>query len=96
MQERPKTIVIKMYCCCIGERAGGRRQVTEVEALRAMQRLCSRIASQKMLVISSLENDCSKEELNRQIAVTTHLYHYTLIGNILTNSLEQLCLEACS
>ncbi|XP_026743033.1 kinesin-like protein Klp98A [Trichoplusia ni] len=56
-----------------GERAGGRRQVTEVEALRAMQRLCSRIASQKMLVISSLENDCSKEELNRQIAVLQEL-----------------------
>ncbi|XP_047994058.1 kinesin-like protein Klp98A [Leguminivora glycinivorella] len=51
----------------------GRRQVTEAEALRAMQRLCSRIASQKMLVISSLENDCSKEELNRQIAVLQDL-----------------------
>nr|XP_026498901.1 kinesin-like protein Klp98A isoform X1 [Vanessa tameamea] len=50
-----------------------RRQVTEAEALRAMQRLCSRIASQKMLVISSLENDCSKEELNRQIAVLQEL-----------------------
>ncbi|XP_045453081.1 kinesin-like protein Klp98A [Melitaea cinxia] len=50
-----------------------RRQVTEAEALRAMQRLCSRIASQKMLVISSLENDCSKEELNRQIAVLQDL-----------------------
>ncbi|KPI92102.1 Kinesin-like protein KIF16B [Papilio xuthus] len=51
----------------------GRRQVTEAEALRAMQRLCSRIASQKLLVISSLENDCSKEELNRQIAVLQEL-----------------------
>ncbi|XP_049878252.1 kinesin-like protein Klp98A [Pectinophora gossypiella] len=51
----------------------GRRQVTEAEALRAMQRLCSRIAAQKMLVISSLENDCSKEELNRQIAVLQEL-----------------------
>ncbi|CAG9565728.1 unnamed protein product [Danaus chrysippus] len=50
-----------------------RRQVTEAEALRAMQRLCARIASQKMLVISSLENDCSKEELNRQIAVLQEL-----------------------
>ncbi|XP_047033742.1 uncharacterized protein LOC124640127 isoform X2 [Helicoverpa zea] len=56
-----------------GEGKPGRRQVTEVEALRAMQRLCSRIASQKMLVISSLENDCSKEELNRQIAVLQEL-----------------------
>ncbi|KAJ0173450.1 hypothetical protein K1T71_010599 [Dendrolimus kikuchii] len=55
-----------------GEKSG-RRQVTEAEALRAMQRLCSRIASQKMLVISSLENDCSKEELNRQIAVLQEL-----------------------
>ncbi|XP_045776458.1 kinesin-like protein Klp98A isoform X2 [Maniola jurtina] len=56
----------------IGE-SKNRRQVTEAEALRAMQRLCSRIASQKMLVISSLENDCSKEELNRQIAVLQEL-----------------------
>ncbi|KAG7297669.1 hypothetical protein JYU34_018385 [Plutella xylostella] len=50
-----------------------RRQVTEAEALRAMQRLCQRIAAQKMLVISSLENDCSKEDLNRQIAVLQEL-----------------------
>ncbi|XP_026324665.1 uncharacterized protein LOC113233700, partial [Hyposmocoma kahamanoa] len=56
-----------------GDGKTGRRQVTEAEALRAMQRLCSRIASQKMLVISSLENDCSKEELNRQIAVLQEL-----------------------
>ncbi|XP_059048136.1 kinesin-like protein Klp98A [Achroia grisella] len=56
-----------------GDGKSGRRQVTEAEALRAMQRLCSRIASQKMLVISSLENDCSKEELNRQIAVLQDL-----------------------
>ncbi|XP_053613367.1 kinesin-like protein Klp98A isoform X2 [Plodia interpunctella] len=56
-----------------GDGKSGRRQVTEAEALRAMQRLCSRIASQKMLVISSLENDCSKEELNRQIAVLQEL-----------------------
>ncbi|XP_039757861.1 kinesin-like protein Klp98A isoform X1 [Pararge aegeria] len=56
----------------IGE-SKNRRQVTEAEALRAMQRLCSRIASQKMLVISCLENDCSKEELNRQIAVLQEL-----------------------
>lgn len=56
-----------------GDSKSGRRQVTEAEALRAMQRLCSRIASQKMLVISSLENDCSKEELNRQIAVLQEL-----------------------
>ncbi|KAG6442002.1 hypothetical protein O3G_MSEX002088 [Manduca sexta] len=56
-----------------GEGKSGRRQVTEAEALRAMQRLCSRIAAQKMLVISSLENDCSKEELNRQIAVLQEL-----------------------
>ncbi|CAF4866814.1 unnamed protein product [Pieris macdunnoughi] len=55
----------------IGERRG--RQVTEAEALRAMQRLCSRIASQKMLVISSLENDCSKEDLNGQIQVLQEL-----------------------
>ncbi|CAK1547494.1 unnamed protein product [Leptosia nina] len=55
----------------IGERRG--RQVTEAEALRAMQRLCSRIASQKLLVISSLENDCSKEELNGQIQVLQEL-----------------------
>ncbi|GBP32381.1 Kinesin-like protein Klp98A [Eumeta japonica] len=54
-------------------KASGRRQVTEAEALRAMQRLCQRIAAQKMLVISSLENDCSKEELNRQIAVLQEL-----------------------
>ncbi|CAG4956965.1 unnamed protein product [Colias eurytheme] len=54
-----------------GDRRG--RQVTEAEALRAMQRLCSRIASQKMLVISSLENDCSKEDLNRQIQVLQEL-----------------------
>lgn len=52
---------------------GSRRQITEAEALRAMQRLCQRIATQKMLVISSLENDCSKEELNRQIAVLQEL-----------------------
>ncbi|KAI8424742.1 hypothetical protein MSG28_006693 [Choristoneura fumiferana] len=57
----------------ISDGKGGRRQVTEAEALRAMQRLCARIASQKMLVISSLENDCSKEELNRQIAVLQEL-----------------------
>ncbi|XP_072929547.1 kinesin-like protein Klp98A [Epargyreus clarus] len=57
----------------IGGEGKSRRQVTEAEALRAMQRLCSRIASQKMLVISSLENDCSKEELNRQIAVLQEL-----------------------
>ncbi|KAM3959288.1 LOW QUALITY PROTEIN: kinesin-like protein 98A [Aphomia sociella] len=56
-----------------GDGKAGRRQVTEAEALRAMQRLCSRIASQKLLVISSLENDCSKEELNRQIAVLQEL-----------------------
>jgi hypothetical protein len=53
-----------------GEARAGRRAVTEAEALRAMQRLCARIAAQKMLVISSLENDCSKEDLNRQIAVS--------------------------
>ncbi|KAL0868865.1 hypothetical protein ABMA27_007210 [Loxostege sticticalis] len=56
-----------------GDSRSGRRQVTEAEALRAMQRLCARIASQKLLVISSLENDCSKEELNRQIAVLQEL-----------------------
>ncbi|RVE44117.1 hypothetical protein evm_011228 [Chilo suppressalis] len=55
------------------EAKAGRRQVTEAEALRAMQRLCSRIAAQKMLVISSLENDCSKDDLNRQIAVLQEL-----------------------
>ncbi|VVD04367.1 unnamed protein product [Leptidea sinapis] len=38
-----------------------------------MQRLCSRIATQKMLVMSSLENDCSKEDLNAQIQVLQEL-----------------------
>ncbi|XP_041970011.1 kinesin-like protein Klp98A isoform X2 [Aricia agestis] len=53
--------------------ARGRRPATEAEALRAMQRLCTRIAAQKTTVIQSLENDCSKEELNRQIAVLQEL-----------------------
>ncbi|XP_050664583.1 kinesin-like protein Klp98A [Leptidea sinapis] len=56
----------------IGEGRRG-RAVTEAEALRAMQRLCSRIATQKMLVMSSLENDCSKEDLNAQIQVLQEL-----------------------
>ncbi|KAJ2938538.1 hypothetical protein O0L34_g13035 [Tuta absoluta] len=56
-----------------GDGRSNRRQVTEAEALRAMQRLCSRVAQQKMLVISSLENDCSKEDLNRQIQVLQEL-----------------------
>ncbi|CAG5004375.1 unnamed protein product [Parnassius apollo] len=55
------------------ERGARRRQVTEAEALRAMQRLCARIADQKLLVISSLENDCSKDELHAQIAVLQDL-----------------------
>ncbi|RVE52164.1 hypothetical protein evm_003237 [Chilo suppressalis] len=64
------------------EAKAGRRQVTEAEALRAMQRLCSRIAAQKMLVISSLENDCSKDDLNRQIA-------WSVIGWVAENLLSR-------
>ncbi|KAL4713064.1 hypothetical protein ACJJTC_001118, partial [Scirpophaga incertulas] len=51
----------------------GRRAATEAQALRAMQRLCSRIAAQKLLVIASLEDDCSKEDLHAQIAVLQEL-----------------------
>lgn len=40
------------------------------EAMRAMQALCQRVANQKMLVIQSLEDDCGKQELNEQIAVS--------------------------
>lgn len=68
----------------------GSRHITEAEALRAMQRLCQKVAAQKMLVISSLENDCSKEELNHQIAVSifhyylqTIIYYFSLINFIL-------------
>lgn len=62
-------------CVCAGEMGRssglvGSKRITEAEALRAMQRLCQKVATQKMLVISSLENDCSKEELNHQIAVS--------------------------
>ncbi|XP_077297950.1 kinesin-like protein 98A [Arctopsyche grandis] len=57
----------------MGRGTSGSKHITEGEALRAMQRLCQKVAAQKMLVISSLENDCSKEELNHQIAVLQEL-----------------------
>ncbi|KAF9809775.1 hypothetical protein SFRURICE_000256 [Spodoptera frugiperda] len=49
-----------------GEGKPGRRQVTEVEALRAMQRLCSRIASQKMLVLQELQKKYVRLEMALQ------------------------------
>lgn len=59
----------------------GSRHITEAEALRAMQRLCQKVAAQKMLVISSLENDCSKEDLNHQIAVSICLFIFISFFN---------------
>lgn len=45
------------------------------ESTRAIKILHDKISTQKQLIIQSLENDCGKDELNRQIAVC--LLHMT-------------------
>ena len=40
------------------------------DAMLAMKELCQQVTNQKMLIMQSLENDCDKDELNNQIAVS--------------------------
>jgi len=40
------------------------------DAMRTLKGLCERVANQKLLVMRSLEDDCGKQELNCQIAVS--------------------------
>lgn len=48
-------------------------EMSEEDVMRAMKRLCQRVAKQKMLIMRNLETDCSKEELNSQIAFLQEL-----------------------
>jgi hypothetical protein len=38
-----------------------------------MKELCQRVTDLKMLIMQSLENDCDKDELNNQIAVSSKM-----------------------
>ncbi|XP_044728011.1 kinesin-like protein Klp98A isoform X2 [Chrysoperla carnea] len=45
----------------------------EEAAVRAMKRLSQRMARQKMMILRNIETECSREELNEQIAVLQEL-----------------------
>lgn len=48
--------------------------------MRAMKSLCQKVAAQKLLIMQSLENDCSKEEINVQIAVSSKFQLLVEVG----------------
>lgn len=50
------------------------QNMTVNEAMLAMKKLYQDVAHQKMLILQSLESDCDKEELNRQIVVSIGWY----------------------